>query len=281
MARKKKLKPEKEGAAWLITFSDMMTLMLTFFVLLVSMATLDERRKLIVIGSIISTFGMAPQGYDVRSIENKRTTVEPGPMNDMKSNDLEPLKNLLFEDTRDLDFRSNKFIQVLSINDRLLFEPGRTELSEAGKRFINRLLPILIDVDFPLLLAGHTSSLRDEEGEQYKVSFDATQMDESWRLSLFRVLSIYRHLVDRGMDPDLLRVESFGRYHPMYNGNTPEGRQKNRRVDIVLDKRNVRWSKALADAQEKGGPDDREFSFRDFLFDLRGGGGRARPGTEP
>jgi len=62
MARRKEKASGSDGGtpAWLVTFSDMMTLMLTFFVLLVSMAAImDERRKIVVLGSLVGTFGLA------------------------------------------------------------------------------------------------------------------------------------------------------------------------------------------------------------------------------
>ena len=61
-------------------------------------------------------------------------------------------------------------------------------------------------------------------------------LDQSWRLSLYRVLTIYNHFLRRGLNPDLLRVEAFGKFRPMYSDATPAGRRNNRRVDIVLDR---------------------------------------------
>ncbi len=280
MAREKKLKPTGEATpAWLITFTDMMTLMLTFFVLLVSMSVMDERRRLVVLGSIIGTFGMGELGYDMRTIKNKRTTVEPGPM-DLKSvNDMEPLKSLLWEDINmDLNFQSNKFVQVLSISEEVLFTPGGTELTPKGKRLLNRMAPVLISIDHPLLLAGHTSNLREELGENYKVRDKEEVPDATWRLSLFRVLAVYRYFLDLGMDPELLRMEGFGRFRPRYGDQTPAERRKNRSVDIVLDKRNSTWIATLEKWKAKEKKEDGTFVYRDFVFDVREG--EEKPGLE-
>jgi chemotaxis protein MotB len=170
MARKKKESPPEGGTpAWLVTFTDMMTLMLTFFVLLVSMSTIDERRKLITLGSIIGTFGTG-KSYDNLSIKDRRRTVEPGPMDLDKVDDLSPLKDKAWEDAyEDLDFASNKFVQIFSINEDVLFEPGSTLLKPEGKEMLESTLPVLLQIEYPLLLAGHTSTLREEEGERYKV----------------------------------------------------------------------------------------------------------------
>ncbi len=276
MPRREKPKVKKEGAAWLITFSDMMTLMLTFFVLLVSMSHMDERRKLVVLGSIIGTFGMGTSGYDTRTIKDKRTTIEPGPMNDVE--DMEALKNRLWDEyNRDLDFQSNKYVDIISISDRVLFKPGETKLSPAGKKIVDTMLPILLRLKFPLLLAGHSSISFDETHgntvEALPASTNDKRLDNSWKISLFRTLSIYEYLLSRGMLPEMLRLEAFGNYRPKYDWDTPEHRRLNRRVDFVLDKRNVKYIEMLNWPREKESA--KSFSYDDFKFDL------TRPDTAP
>ncbi len=264
MARRRKKKDGGGGSSWLITFSDMMTLMLTFFVLLVSMATIDERRRLVVLGSIIGTFGMGNAGYDARSIKNTRLTVEPGVMEDIQ--DLEPLRDLLWEDlNEDVDFRSNKYVQIITINDRVLYLPGEVQLSLEGRKIIDRILPVLLRLHEPLLLAAHTSVERDEVSMMAEMSLGQEGLDTSWKLSLLRVLSLYRYLLSRGMDSDLLRVEAFGKFRPMFSDETPQGRMRNRRVDIVLDKRNREWIEKLKPG-EPGPPDG--YTYKDFRFKL-------------
>ncbi len=269
MPRRDKPKVKKEGAAWLITFSDMMTLMLTFFVLLVSMSHLDERRKLVVLGSIIGTFGMGDAGYDSRTIKDKRTTIEPGPMNDVE--DLDVLKNRLWDEyNKDLDFQSNKYVDIISISDQVLFKPGETHLSPEGKKIVDTMLPILLRLQFPLLLAGHSSISFDEAHgthlEALPTSSQERKLDNSWKISLFRTLSIYEYLLSRGMLPEMLRVEAFGNFRPKYDWNTPENRRLNRRVDFVLDKRNVKYIEMLNWPREKESA--KSFSYDDFKFDL-------------
>lgn len=237
MAGKKKQKKLHcaEMPPWMITFTDCMTLMLTFFVLLVSMSKVDERRKLVVLGSIIGAFGWQTS-YDVLSTKNTRRTVEPGPMNDAP--DLESLKPMVWEDVdHDLDFQSNRFVQVLSLGVGVLFEPGTTTLSAGGRAMLDRILPVLRQVQHPLLIAGHTASLRDELGMEYHASDQDVVPDLSWRISLNRALAVYSYLVEQGMDPSRLRVEAYGRFRPHYDNADPEQRRRNRRVDIVLDKR--------------------------------------------
>jgi len=265
MARKKKPKEPEGVPAWMITFSDMMTLMLTFFVLLVSMATIDERRRLVVLGSIIGTFGMGSAGFDARSQKDDRRTIEPGPMEDLDQ--VELLKDLLWEDLEDdLNFQSNKYVEILSINEEVFFEPGGVQLTERGRRVLDRMLPILFRLQHPILLAGHTATDRDEINEVFDLGLNGSGLDPSWKLSLGRVLSIYQHFLGRGLDPELLRLEAFGKFRPMYSDATPSGRRMNRRVDIVLDKRNTGWLEKLT--PQGGESQEEDFVYKDFRFDV-------------
>jgi len=267
MARKEKQADEGGGVpAWLITFTDMMTLMLTFFVLLVSMSTIDERRKLITLGSIIGTFGTG-KSYDNFSTKDRRRSVEPGPMDLEKVDDLTPLKDKAWENAyEDLDFAANKFVQIFSINEDVLFEPGSTQLKPEGKRMLEGTLPVLLQIDYPLLLAGHTSTLREEEGTAFKVNRKDEGPDPSWKLSLGRTMSVYRFLLESGVTPDRLRMEAFGRFRPRHGDQTAADRRRNRRVDIVLDKRNGAWLEKITKPDEVR--EDGPYQYKDFRFRL-------------
>jgi chemotaxis protein MotB len=267
MGRKKKKEESGGVPLWLITFTDLMTLMLTFFVLLVSMAKVDERRKLVVLGSIFGTFGFGHHGYDVLSTKDTRRTVSSGAF-ELEDN-LEPIKPLLWEYAEeDLKFESSRFVQVLSIGADVLFEPDSLTISADGRHILRTVIPVLKNVTSPLLLAGHTSTLRDELGEDYRVADKDLNPDVSWRISLGRVLSVYRFLVAGGIKPEMLKIEAFGKFRPHYPNSTPKGRRSNRRVDIVLDKRSVKVEKELKKIvpDVKGKQKSDEFDYKGFVF---------------
>ncbi|WP_320171567.1 flagellar motor protein MotB [Maridesulfovibrio sp.] len=277
MAKKKK-PPEPEGQPlWLITFSDLMTLMLTFFVLLVSMSVVDERRKLVVLGSIIGTFGFGSKGYDVLSDGSSRKTVEIGPM-EIES-DLEPIKPLLWEFAEeDLRFESNRFVQILSVGADVLFSPDSTSVSPEGQKILDTVLPVLKRVSHPVLVAGHTSILRDELGEDYRVEDTAQVPDISWKLSLNRSLAVYSYLIRHGMNPEMLRLEAYGKFRPRHPETTPEGRRMNRRVDLVLDTRSAAVERELK-SYEPPKKKEKEFKYDGFVFPVDGSGSPA--GNKP
>ena len=266
MPRRKKTGGGSRVPLWLITYSDLMTLLLTFFVLLLSMAVIDERTKLVVLGSVSGSFGESARLFNPKGKPHDSRVREPGAM-DLPEKDLAPLRDMLYEDVeKDLDFMENKYVQILSINDQVLFTPGSTKLSPQGEVLLDKLMPYLQHIGYPLLVAGHTAARRDEE-TSYTVVLQSGALDSTWLLSSQRALSVYRHFLERGMDAGKLSLEAFGQFHPRYSNNLPEGRQKNRRVDLVLDKRNLEWIRKVESLRESE-PAKAEHFYKGFKFDL-------------
>ncbi|MDR2488095.1 MAG: OmpA family protein [Desulfovibrio sp.] len=266
MARRKKNDGGGGDPAWLITFSDLMTLLLTFFVLLLSMSVIDERSKLVVLGSVTKHFGIADRVFNPKSAESRKSIREPGAMA-LPQDDLAPLRDMLFEDvSKDLNFMENKYVQILSINEQVLFVPGSTQLSPRGIVLLDRIVPYLQRIAYPLLVAGHTAARRDEEAS-YSVPKQADVPDSTWQLSFRRAFSVYRHMKERGIETGKLSLEAFGQFHPRYTNNLPEERRKNRRVDLVLDKRNLEWIRKI-EALHESDEIKTEHYYKGFKFTL-------------
>ncbi|WP_028574030.1 OmpA/MotB family protein [Desulfonatronovibrio hydrogenovorans] len=270
MPRQKKEKKFRSGLApWLVTFTDIMTLLLTFFVLIITFASfIDPRRVKLVLGSITGTFGVGTAKQDVLSRTERDWVLEPGPMPD--EGDLQQLKPLLWDDkTDDLNFVENRFVQIFSINTDILYHPGQVNLTPAGENLLDQVIPVLQQLEYPVLITGHTSPLRDEFGLEHEALRDREIINPSWQLSLHRVLNVYRYILESGVDPDMIRLEAFGKFWPRYSNRTDDGRRNNRRVEIVLDRRNPEWTHARVDEAVMPAPRDEEgFIYRDFIFDI-------------
>ena len=269
LKRKEKIRETGEGLpSWMITFSDMVTLMMTFFIVLVSMASMtDVYKRKVALGSVSGTFGTGAPSLDDLTTSDTRTRVDPGPINIF--NDLSPVKERLQEDPdKDLRFESNRFIQRLSMDAAALFAPGTAELTEKGRALLARVLPVVAGSAYPLGLSGHTAEGMDEFGPDY-LPKPWVKVDFSWDLSLARVLAVYRYFLDSGIPPDKLRLEAFGRFRPRAGSGSLEDRQANRRVEITLDRRIGSWSSELAARKAREDEEKRardSFSVDDFLF---------------
>lgn len=266
MARRKKSKEDAGPVTpgWVMTFTGLMILIMAFFVYLVTNASLmDERKIRLAVGSLMGTFGMGPARPDMLGKREMRDTHQPGPIPDEQ--DLAPLKELLWDDMEeDLQFVSNRFVQVFSVNTAVLFAPGESDLTEEGRDFLRNVAPTLRKAAYPVQIVGHASLLRDELGAGYRMDVLEQVPDPSWLLSLNRAMSVYRFLLEQKVPPERLRMEGAGRFHPRESPQTPEGRRANRRVEFILDKRSQEWAAAL-ERPETATEKDR-FIYRDFIF---------------
>lgn len=266
----------EEVPAWMITFSDLMTLLLTFFVLLLSMASMtDVSKRKVALGSVSGYFGTgAPRLDDLTTVRDK--LVEPGPLNQVE--DLESIKKRVIEEPdADLKFEYNHYLQRVTLDSAVLFRGASAELTEGGRTLLASLVPALQQSTYPLGLTGHTARGMDEFGPDY-MDDENTRVDFSWRLSLDRVVAVYRFFMEAGVNADKLRLEAYGRYRPKTGSGTRKAREANRRVEIILDKRIQSWEPALLQAvSEMHGPQgdvqNDTINIKDFLFrfDMPGG----------
>ncbi len=265
MPRRRQKTAAKAPSLWLITYCDLVTLLLSFFVLLISMAVVDERRKDDVLTTVRSSLGIGTAFTTPLSDKNTPKPVAPGVF-DLPVDELEPLRDMLWENpTEDLTLQSNRYVQIISINADVLFAPGETTLRPEGRILLGRIVPILSNLSYPILLAGHASPTRDEV-KIYRVSLDPYEFSPTWEISFLRIMSVYEFFKEAGLAADKLMVEGFGEYRPRVSNNTIAGREANRRVDIVLDKRNGE-AKLPGDLEPDSGG-RKAYEQKGFIFDV-------------
>ena len=252
---------------WMVTYSDLMVLLLTFFVLLLSMSQIDDRR---VRNYLVAAQGESLIGEGVFSPLSKKDTKsssQPGPMD---AGELEGLREFIWENKdEDLNLETNRYIAIISIAEDTLFQPGSDIISEAGRSTLDSLAPQIQNLGYPMLVAGHTSTARDETANEYldtRTMLDGGAISPTWKLSIDRALAVYEYLKAKNLDGVEMMNEAFGEYRPKVSNNTPFGRKLNRRVDLVLDRREQNgFAKTKPEEEEK---DTGVYKIKDFQFQL-------------
>ena len=236
MARQKKVE-EKKGAAWLVTFSDLMTLLLTFFVLLLSMSTLTQT-TITEVNSWI-----APQNFIERQgsgrIPERVTLLQElikNPANLITN--LDRIKDLLFpydllpEEVSKNTLEENLKIMatpeglVISLNDKLLFPSGKYALTEIAEKILSSLVDVLLYTEMDINIAGYTDNVPNKEMDNYQLSGK-------------RALSVLEYFLQNKVRAGRFSVSGYGPDRPVADNNTEEGRSANRRVEILL--KNEMW----------------------------------------
>lgn len=232
MARKKKESSEGGMPAWLVTFSDLVTLLLTFFVLLLSMASMDR-----VMLARMSPFEsrsdtVTSQGagkVPVRISLVLRLLEDPS----SALNKPERLKDLLFPDealppdmdvsTLDRNLRileKPEGVAIVLTND-LLFAPGSYTLTTAARRLLEQVVLMLQYTTADCNIAGHTDT-------SYAPGMD------NYTLSGKRALAVLQNFLEAGISPARFSISGYGPDKPLEDNTTEGGRAQNRRVEILL-----------------------------------------------
>jgi chemotaxis protein MotB len=133
------------------------------------------------------------------------------------------LKELVDTGKLDVEFRSGQM--VLKLPSEVLFASGRADLSRDGKTALAEVLDILLEFkDRRFMVAGHTDN----------VKIRSRKFKSNWELSTARALSVLEAMVEKGFAPENVAAAGYGEFQPVADNDSDEGRQLNRRIEIIL-----------------------------------------------
>lgn len=219
---------ERKGApAWMTTYGDMVTLLLTFFVLLYSFSSVDSAKWQNLVGALSGGSGV---------LENIATTPSDGSYEtlQMQLNDFQNLYNQLekYVDENGLDShvemsKTDNEIRMRFV-DNVLFDSGSANLKPMAEDILTKITQAFLAYDDSIQMVrieGHTDN----------VAINTAAFPSNWELSTARAVETLRFLIEnQNLQPSKVSAVGYGEYHPIGDNNTEEGRSKNRRVDFVI-----------------------------------------------
>ncbi len=225
VARKQK---KKSGGApeWMVTYSDMVTLLLTFFVLLLSMANMDQIKFNQAVGSLKGAFGVFG-GQDRKEI-SQPSIVEIAPIHDdlvqrLYTRIVTQMNRLRLDPS--VKVVKDRGAVVLRIDEAILFEAGSAELKPQALPVLTRVAGLIQPLPLRARIEGHTDD----------IPFSTPDMS-NWDLSVNRALAVLRFFQQQDLLPlSRLSAVGYGAEQPLAPNDTPENRAKNRRVEFVLE----------------------------------------------
>ena len=258
MSRKKKEEEQAPGSpAWMATFSDLMNLLLCFFVLLFSMSEIDVDKWQQVAMSFSENFSIFSGGVSAIGdgflisngvsqlnelddyINSTGKTAESeefvNELEEFEEKQLaaaeqlaeeieEAVEESQFADEIDVDFTA-QYVS-LTLNGALLFDSGSAELKEEAKPLMDKI---------GQLLARYAQSTIEIEGHTDNVPIHNARFADNNELSSFRALSVFNYFMETTfLDPATIKHSGRGEYLPVADNATPEGRAQNRRVEIKI-----------------------------------------------
>jgi chemotaxis protein MotB len=245
--RPRKPRIKKGAPAWMVTFSDLMTLILVFFILLFAASTIDavkfraisdsfQQRDVFEFYPSVVSFEEPNEDTDqeTEATEAIEVDAEDAEMvNKLKENRIaleEVLKviNVYLEENElehVISATKEESGIVMVLQDRVLFKSGEAEILTDVKDFLDRLGVLLNTIPNQIRVEGHTDN----------IPIATDRYPSNWELSTARASGVIRYFIDQnGVDPTRLVAIGYGEHRPVDTNTIDEGRQKNRRVVIVI-----------------------------------------------
>lgn len=228
IARKKK---EEEGMAapWIMSYGDMMSLLLCFFILIVSYSVVELVKFRQAMGSLRGSLGVLSEEEGRKVVKTQTpSTVDRSVL----KKDLLVI-NMPGKKTVTMQAKEIAGVEVFLLSngvrfrivDPLLFEPGQVVLKPSAQQILHDIAEMIREINCEVRVEGHTDS-SPTAGPAFK---------SNWELSAARALAVVEHFVyQERLDPTRLWLAGFGEYRPVAANDTPENRAKNRRVEIFL-----------------------------------------------
>ncbi len=228
MAREKKQQEGEAGApAWMVTYGDLMGLLLTFFILLISFSTLDQKKITQAIISVQGAFGVLPQNMTVAQIMRNMAQAQsrtPRSIERAAREFRSRLQLLGLEDNIEIKYDGEGGLEI-NLPNRVLFDLGSAELKLEAYEVLNGLASSLGEIPGKRIeIRGHTDNLPLSDTSRYEDNYD---------LSYHRAKNVMEQMTGPGGIPQAeTEVIACGPSQPVGDNATEEGRQLNRRVQI-------------------------------------------------
>jgi chemotaxis protein MotB len=258
MSGRKKHEEHQNHEAWAIPYGDLITLLLAFFVVMYSMSSINEDKYRVLSDSLVAAFRGTPttptpvhfensergpesaqgsvsvgKSRQVSSGEADRMRVlqarkpqsppgDPQALVRMASAVKEALQDLI--DAGSVRVRESEMWLEIEINADILFPSGIAQTTEESAPILDRLATILAPFPNAVRVEGHTDTQ----------PIRTAVFPSNWELSAARAANVVQRFTRAGVDPLRMEVTGLGEYHPVASNETSEGRNRNRRVTIVV-----------------------------------------------
>lgn len=244
MGRRRHEEEHENHERWLVSYADFITLLFAFFVVMYAISSVNEGKYRVLSDSLNSAFRDVPGDASGAMAAVVRTSQirQPIPLpvtkptaaqdaaRTQRREKMSKMASQLRAALGDLEkggqvhVAEGSFGIAVDINASLLFAPGEARLDTAAVHTLENIGSVLAGSDMPIIVEGHTDN----------VPISTPQFPSNWELSGMRAASVVRVFVAHGVAPQRLSSVGYADQHPVADNATVEGRQRNRRVAIMI-----------------------------------------------
>ena len=209
---------------WLLTYADMITLLLAFFVILYAISKLDAKKYQALAISVRGAFGTGSQSIVPKGGEGGEKIL---PKPDALLAIVEDLRASLGEDLSrgrvQIERTGNGIL--LRFQDSVFFERGKAELRSEAREMLDRVASVIAKLPHPIEAEGHTDTL----------PIKSAQFPSNWELSVARATAVVRYFVEvHGISPLRFAARGLGEHKPLFPNHPTLGEARNRRVELTV-----------------------------------------------
>lgn len=224
---------EEKPDRYLITYADLITLLLGLFVILYGASQVDEAKY----KELSKAFSKYFKSKDTNAL-----TGSNGVLDGYKGLNPEPIsaentKKSLNDIYKDAKTTFNEYIEkgsvtvtgngkeiVLSFADKLLFQTAKADIQPEGRLILDSLAGVLKGIEYQISVDGHTDN----------TPIKTFRYESNWHLSLARAMNVGYLLIQSGVPENNIVIRGFGEQRPVADNSAPEGKSKNRRVEVII-----------------------------------------------
>jgi len=233
-ARRKRAYSQEETrdtTAWMVTFSDLITLLITFFVLLLSMSSMDTKKLKEMFGSLQGALGVLEYGKNTEINANPIVSLSGFEESEV-AKAAHTLQDMMAQQRRGSGF-SLSGVEVFAdarglivrLPNKILFKSGSTALSPSVLPFLDDIAGFLARTGYLVRVEGHTDNVA------------LSSSVSNWELSMNRAIKVLRYLIDKGqLSPRGFSAVGYADQKPIAPNDSEEGRAKNRRAELIITK---------------------------------------------
>ena len=234
MKRKKRHEENENAERWLLTYADLITLLLAFFIMMYVFSKKDAQ-KYDEVASHLKTIFSGGTGLAAKGSVTATSPIDM-PSKGASSGEIKrQLESELMDSNRNkpggenISVLSDERGVVIRVLDKAFFDEGKAELKDGAKGALDKIVPIIKSVDNHVRIEGHTDN----------VPIKTNEFKSNWELSVRRATEVVRYFVEkRGLPPERISATGYAEYRPIVQNDSPKNKALNRRIEIIVIKSN-------------------------------------------
>ncbi len=245
MRRRSPIQLEVKHDRWLVSYSDFITLLFAFFVVMYSISSVSEGKYRVLSSTLMEAFSVPQSAINPIQVGEPTKSITPSAIELSEHPKPEPTGNAGSEDSnldqleanvteqfadlindKLLKVNSNELWLELELNSNILFPTASADPSLQAKGIFEEVAGMLADYNNQVQVEGFTDN----------VPINNRRFKSNWELSAARAASVVKLLANNGVSPERLSAVGRGEFQPVADNTTAEGRARNRRVVVMISK---------------------------------------------